>query len=214
MPGLEKHDLGSGAIKAGRPQCQTPDPIAVIEEEHALQLEFCDVLELIADSLPNRVDLNLTRIAIPILRNSMPLHMKLEEEVLFPLMRKRVAGTAHFAAILERLEDEHETDEDLAAEIADALEAVGETGVPDNPEMLGYMLRAFFDSQRRHIAWENRVVLPLARDVLLPSDLADFQTWIMDSGRPMCAHKSLLELRSAGATAALCRNCQNSTRPG
>jgi hemerythrin-like domain-containing protein len=213
MPGLEKQVLGSGSEQAKGPQCQTPDPIAVIEEEHALQLEFCDVLELIADSLPNRLNQDLTRIAVPILRNSMPLHMKLEEEVLFPLMRKRVAGAAHLAAVLDRLEDEHETDEDLAAEIADALEAVGKTGIPDNPEMLGYMLRAFFDSQRRHIAWENRVVLPLARDILLPSDLADFQAWIMESGRPMCAHKSLLELRSAGATAGLCKSCRNSQRP-
>jgi hemerythrin-like domain-containing protein len=209
MQGLNKQDPSAALRMAEPSRCQTPDPISVIDEEHALQLEFCDVLELIADSLPNRVDLALVRIAIPILRNSMPLHMKLEEEVLFPLMRKRVEGTAHLEAVLERLEDEHDADEDLAGEIADEFELLEKSGTPQNPEMLGYMLRAFFESQRRHIAWENRLVLPLARDILLPSDLVDFQAWIMESGRPVCVHHSLVELRRLGSVTALCKHCRN-----
>lgn len=213
MPGFGKQGGDPGAGSVERVICQTPDPISVIEEEHALQLEFCDVLEFIADCLPNRVDIALTHVAIPILRNGMPLHMKLEEEVLFPLLRKRVAEVAHLAAVLDRLEDEHDTDEDLASEIADELEALGSTGAAENPDMLGYMLRAFFESQRRHIAWENRVVLPLARQMLLATDLAEFQAWIMESGRPACTQKSLLDLRSAAAPARVCTSCRNATLP-
>ena len=32
--------------------------------------------------------------------------------------------------------------------------------------MVGYMLRGFFEAYRRHIEWENRVVLPLASNKL------------------------------------------------
>ena len=34
---------------------------------------------------------------------------------------------------------------------------------PENPEALGYMLRAFFDTTRRHIAFEREHILPVIR---------------------------------------------------
>ena len=49
-----------------------------------------------------------------------------------------------------------------AIEIAEELAQFVEDGRPRNPEMLGYMLRGFFVSQRRHIAWENMPVATTA----------------------------------------------------
>ena len=37
--------------------------------------------------------------------------------------------------------------------------------------MIGYMLRFCFDSIRRHIAWEDLTLVPLAPKVLTRSDL-------------------------------------------
>jgi len=41
----------------------------------------------------------------------------------------------------------------------------------DNPDMCGYMMRGFFESYRRHIRWEQTVLLPLARRRLRHGDL-------------------------------------------
>ena len=48
--------------------------------------------------------------------------------------------------------------------------------------MLGYMLRGFFERYRRHIHWENTLVMPLARLRLTPGDLEDLSA-LMESSR-------------------------------
>jgi hemerythrin-like domain-containing protein len=37
--------------------------------------------------------------------------------------------------------------------------------------MLGYMLRGFFERYRRHVHWENTLIMPIARRRLGPEDL-------------------------------------------
>jgi len=71
--------------------------------------------------------------------------------------------------------------------------------------MLGYMLRGFFERQRRDIEWETSVLLPLARQTLAPSDLAELQDWIMSSARPACVEHSVAELQRVSSGPAACR---------
>ena len=52
---------------------------------------------------------------------------------------------------------------------------------PDNPDMLGYMLRGFFETQRRHVAWENAVVMPLAYARLTQDDLRELSRVMLDN---------------------------------
>lgn len=95
--------------------------------------------------------------------------------------------------------------------MTDALKtAIAEGAVP-NADMLGYMLRGYFESQRRHIAWEDRVVLPAARSVLNAQDLARIQAWIMDSDHPRCSRQSLLAIRQARSAKSLCGSCDCGT---
>jgi hemerythrin-like domain-containing protein len=183
MPDSDGRSAPGGSKPNTNDVYAAPAPIAAIEEEHAFQLELCNLLEFLADSLPYRFEPAVVRVAVAILLNGFPQHIKLEEEVLFPLLRRHTAKATHLTAMLEQLEDEHETDEGPANEIADALETLAESGRPDNAEMLGYMLRGFFESQRRHIGWENHVVLLLAREILSREDLAQLQSWIMASGQ-------------------------------
>lgn len=206
MPGSSKQQR-TGRPADTRQLCGSPDPIAVIEEEHAVQLELCSVLEFLADSLPNAVDPRLASLAVTILRNGLKQHTSLEEEGLFPLLRRRIGGTAHLLAMLDQLTAEHEADEGLAIEIADALDEIVAERPTENPEMLGYMLRGFFENQRRHIEWENNVVLPLARNVLNADDLGELQARIMATKRPLCTRQSLPKLRRLGDAAKLCRSC-------
>jgi hemerythrin-like domain-containing protein len=148
------------------------DPLERLRREHALQLELCCALEHIADGLPDSVDRRLIGEVVIVLSQGMSRHFRFEEMVLFPLLRSRARGEAALVAALDQLEDEHDRDGDMCAELIDQLEILRTAGRVGNPDMLGYMLRGFFEGQRRHIEWENAIVLPAAGRLLDEADLA------------------------------------------
>jgi len=190
--------------------CTTPHPLEIIEEEHALQLELCDLLESIADDLPAKLEPALAVIAISILKGSVKAHTKFEEDALFPLLRERLSSNDTVVQALSCLSQEHERDEDIADELVEALTDALQSSVPQNPETLGYILRGYFESQRRHIAWEDSVILPAARKALTGDDLSRLQEWIMTSDHPRCIRIPLLTLRAAKLPSSICDKCPSS----
>ena len=149
------------------------NPLDLIEHDHDRQARLCDILEQIADGLPADVDRRRCLEAATALRYDLPLHHLDEEKGLFPLLRKHAAQSGKLTVITARLSSEHSADESFAEELTEALEALSATGSTRNPEALGYMLRGFFESYRRHILWETEILLPLARQTLTPGDLED-----------------------------------------
>ncbi len=201
---------GGGASGPGN--LVADDPITQLEVDHALQLELCDVLEYLADGLPHEVDLQLAEVAIAILRNGVPQHTAIEEQVLFPLLRRRMSLDPKFLAMLDQLENEHESDESFAEEIAQELERLIEMKKPRNPEMLGYMLRGFFVAQRRHIEWENNTIIPAARRNFTAEDIAEMNAGVRSDqkfceGRRMLA--SIPEEFSAAKCSGECEDCKS-----
>lgn len=135
--------------------------LAFLGTSHRDQRVLCDQLEAIADSLPEQVDRALCLYAARALGPLIAHAQALEEEVLFPALESRWRGLPGMARTLERLRLEHCEDACFAEELFDALMAYGR-GVPDPaPETFGYMLRGFFEGLRRHIAFEEEVVVPL-----------------------------------------------------
>ncbi len=159
------------------------NPLDMIANAHAVQVEMCDAMERIADGLPDEVDRRLCAQVASCLLFDLPLHHHDEEEGLFPLLRARAKPEDGVDKILERLASEHSSDNDFASEIAEALETLGQGGRPANPEMLGYMLRGFFERYRRHVHWENQLVMPLARLRLTREDLAELQSRMNENRR-------------------------------
>ncbi|MDF2371158.1 MAG: hemerythrin domain-containing protein [Rhizobiaceae bacterium] len=131
------------------------DPVAVLQRAHQAQSTLCDMLELIADSIPARIDpqicSNLADDLTPLIRN---IH-HFEEDVLFPLAIQKFGATAEINTTITRLKYEHCEDECFAEELSDALRELGADKRLRNPEALGYMLRGFFEAMRRHIAFER-----------------------------------------------------------
>ncbi len=148
-------------------------PIEVLEREHRLHEQICDSLERIADSLPDEVDRGLCATMVVALRLDLPLHHRDEEEGLFPLLRERATDDESLSGMLLQLSREHSIDESSADELVDLLQSLSKGSRAENPNMFGYMLRGFFESYRRHIQWENKVILPMARRLLLEDDLAN-----------------------------------------
>ncbi|CAN5483884.1 hemerythrin domain-containing protein [soil metagenome] len=135
-------------------------PCVDVVSFHGEKLRLCDALEAVADSLPARVDLlKCLRIAnelVPLLRES----HRYEEEYVFPVFERGAAGVAGRLSSIRRLKAEHVEDECAAQDITDALFSIGHGAPVENPEALGFMLRSFFETLRRHIAFERDHVLP------------------------------------------------------
>lgn len=173
----------SEAIASERRTSFARNPLDVIANAHATQVQMCDAMERIADGLPEDVDRRLCAQVAACLQFDLPLHHHDEEMALFPLLRQRALPEDGLDQILERLAHEHSSDNDFASEIAEALETLSQGGRPANPEMLGYMLRGFFERYRRHVHWENALVMPLARLRLTPEDLEVLQASMSESRR-------------------------------
>ena len=159
-----------GFNKSSAPMPQNPDqrngfarnPLDVIAHAHAMQMQMCDAMEKIADGLPDDVDRRLCAQVASLLQFDLPLHHQDEEHGLFPLLKHRALPEDGLAGTVDRLTAEHAADNDFASEIAECLDRLGQGVRPANPEMMGYMVRGFFERYRRHIEWENALVLPLA----------------------------------------------------
>ncbi|MFZ5673087.1 MAG: hemerythrin domain-containing protein [Pseudomonadota bacterium] len=126
---------------------------------HAAKIELCVALEAVADDLPGRVDrfgcLTIASNLVPLLR---ACH-RLEEEAVFPAFIARCGERT----VIARLKTEHLEDECAAEDLTEMLLAVGHGEAVANPEAFGYMLRAFFEAMRRHIAFERDHILAAIR---------------------------------------------------
>ncbi len=130
-------------------------PCIDLTRMHAEKLELCVALEAIADDLPARVDrlkcLSLASTRVPLLRAS---HRPADEEVFPAFVAER--GEER---VIARLAAEHLEDDCAAEDLTEVLLAIGHGAPIGNPEAFGYMLRAFFEAVRRHIAFERDHIL-------------------------------------------------------
>ena len=173
-------DDETGRISVGSSLAPLPldvdNPLDVLAHEHLRQKWLCDVLETIADGLPDRLEAALARTAVDILENEAPLHHKQEEACLFPLLIQRAQPEDNVEAVIRQLTREHLADDTYSSDLIHLLEEMAEGNRPTNAEMAGYMIRGFFESYRRHIAFEDLVILPLARLRLSDWDLKKLQS--------------------------------------
>jgi hemerythrin-like domain-containing protein len=161
---------------------RTSDPIDAFERQHRRLRQMCDGLEAIADSLPDQVDCGLCAFLAGELRVNLPGRHRREEQVLFPLIELRAEVEDTVGPVLARLRHEHSLDEGYAAELGDLLDTLSREVRPANPDMVGYMLRGFFECYRRHVHLEQVVILPLARSRLTDADLQHLGDRLGDPG--------------------------------
>lgn len=130
-----------------------PGPDA-LEEGYQSLLELCDRLEAVADSLPRRIDAASCREVADKLPSTLLIVHRLEEEILFPaITAARCQDDGQ--RLIERLRDEHRHDGQSAEQVARVLNELLHGRSPHSWEAIGYMLRAFFETVRRHVATER-----------------------------------------------------------
>ena len=125
------------------------------------QEAICAELEAIADSLPVSINpqmcIQVTRALLPLIEQA----HRFEENQLFPQLLKIGDPHLDLARTLKRLHAEHLGDEDYAEELCSAISSYLADADHSKAENLGWMLRGFFESERRHIAFEREYILPL-----------------------------------------------------
>lgn len=128
-------------------------PIQALNRCYTDLLDICDVLEAIADGLPNNVPAaHCTRLATEIVDLLARTHRE-EEAILLPLLA--ASPRPELRQLARRLREEHDYDDDAVVEVREALLAIASREPLLSPDATGYLLRSFFESLRRHVRAEQ-----------------------------------------------------------
>lgn len=146
-------------------------PLDYILADHHRQRELFSLCEELAEA--DAFDPKLAGTVAGFLETEMELHVIDEEEDLFPMLRRRLLPEDDIERIIGLLSGEHAADEALAREIVKALRAGISIDCGTIATALRNALLTFADRQRRHLAVENAIVLPLAATRLSEKDTID-----------------------------------------
>ncbi len=162
-------DAGNrGPQRASREQLLLRAPLEFIAEDHFREREICAEIDKIA-AAPSYSTADLDQI-LTFLKETLPLHLRDEEEDLFPLLRRRCAADEEIDQVIDRMLGSHGQASAAIEKVVAVLEAHRDSGAP-----LAKAARAelthFAEHARRHLIVENAIILPIARGSLTASDL-------------------------------------------
>lgn len=135
--------------------------LASLRENYSKLLDTCDLLEDIADGLPNHVPKDRCLLLAGSIVQQLQTTHRLENQVLMPLLA--ASDHAGLRQAAERLRQEHIVDEHAAMEIEETLNDLVQGRSTLSADATGYLLRSFFESVRRHVHAE-RELLELLED--------------------------------------------------
>ncbi|WP_417519446.1 hemerythrin domain-containing protein [Minwuia sp.] len=134
------------------------DGPTTLADEHDLVRHICDELERVADALPDMPTASVIGTLVLALRVGIPAHCTEEERAFRTWLGTGPEPSGPHRRALERLTSEHSENEPLGHELAEALETVQAEGRIRNPDALGYLIRLYFHTMRRHVEWEEYIL--------------------------------------------------------
>ena len=173
MQGDRRRNAEAEAAHPGSGNDTLPDPIQFIQQDHDRQVETCNRLEQLVSASETEPTSEWAASLLSFLSKDLPLHVEDEELDLFPRLNSRRPPDSNLGDILDQLVTEHESDKGLADLVITGLHSIAEGAAPEYPLRFQMNVRAFCEMQRRHLNWENRVVLPLAKTLLTKEDKQD-----------------------------------------
>lgn len=138
--------------------------------EHRRQSALCDLLERICHNPRHGLgEVEMTALC-DYLDRGFALHVQDEEEDFLPIVERRAAPEDNLRQLRSQLAREHEVDREIARSLAQEIACLGKHKAFRNPAKFLSDAWCFAEAHRRHIAWEDSVVLPCARNCLTASD--------------------------------------------
>jgi len=163
--------VGPFAIPPAQPDLLT-SPLEYLFAEGCRILRICDVLDMVAAD-PSRIGRLAAPALMDFLRLDLPRHLDDMEKDLLPLVEGALLVGDAADGALAQLSREHAVDRKRAEHLITALEPLADGRVLDSERELTVMAQAFAEAQRRHLAWEEAVLYPLARARLRADLLRD-----------------------------------------
>jgi hemerythrin-like domain-containing protein len=160
-------------LRPAEPNDRFRDPLGFIYAEHYRNRIICNTLEAASPAWRSNLSTQELEAIVEFYTVDRPLHVADEEELLFPMLRKRCKPMDNLPGILALLEGEHRSDQPLIDSVIGGLSELIKSGSVGEPALFAEKCRAMSDFQRRHLAWENSVVMPLAKRRLTKSDIID-----------------------------------------
>ena len=152
------------------PREMISEPLEWLFAEHFRHRQWCKLIEKLARS--GIWDEAALEAAIGFLRNDMPLHILDEEEDLFPLLRRRAQPEDDIERILGILSSDHRIDRERVAHLLQGLTRARDAQkAPGLDSDLRALMLDFVAMERRHVALENAIIIPLARSRLEAADI-------------------------------------------
>ena len=146
------------------------EPLDWLFAEHFRHRQWCRLIETLAKS--GIFDEEALSAAVAFLREDLPLHILDEEEDLFPLLRRRAVPEDDLERILGILSADHRIDQERVTHLLVGLNAaLVAKKAPGLDADLRALMLDFVTKERRHVALENAIVIPLARLRLSAIDL-------------------------------------------
>ncbi len=166
------HQVAADAIELERiPDNLLREPIEFIFADHFRQRSLCATLDkMIAEPKALTLRKRATT-ALRYLQKEMRFHIADEERSLFPLLARRAQPEDALDNLLVLLSEEHDRDRDMAKALIAALRQVISARLSPASDTFSGAALAFSETQRRHLSWENAVILPLARRRLTAEDM-------------------------------------------
>lgn len=159
-------------------------PIDFLFAEHYRQRVVLNHLDWLAREGRAPAWNKVAKAVLAYVEQDLPYHVADEEQDLFPIMRRRCIAADNLDAVLTVLSAEHVGDEELAEVVVSEIKRrLADPAVLAEPN-LAAVAHAFAETQRRHLVWENTLVLPLARKRLSEADLRRL-------GRQMAARRQI-----------------------
>ena len=146
------------------------EPVDFLLADHYRQRTLCRLLDGIVAEPPGLATQAPAAAVCTYLRRDLPWHIADEEIQLFPRLRERALpgdGTAEMLSLLER---EHGGDQAQVNDLLENLDRLAQGLAPTDSTAFAARVRGFAEVQRRHLAWENAMVVPLARRLLNAAD--------------------------------------------
>jgi len=159
-------------------------PLDFLVADHFRLLRVCACLERLVVDPENPEAAAMAGAVRAYLENELPHHERDEEELLLPRLMLRARGDDDIGSIAAILSSEHEADRDRLPLLLEGLATLAEGRRVPREAVFLQSVSAFAATQRRHLQWENEVVLPLARRRLNGVDLAEI-------GRGMAERRGL-----------------------
>lgn len=149
-------------------------PFDILAGQRIALLSVCAIM----DALPNAPVSLVCGAASGIaafLRQDFQAIVTEEEEGLLPRLSARLLLGDDLEDALRQLAEEHRRDRQEAYTLATRCDELATGLANDEISATYFALRAFAERQRRHLAWEDAIVFPLARDRLTPDDLSQWK---------------------------------------